>query len=294
VRTGPGDENAAGASGCGHLRASRADREQVIATLKAAFVQGRLAKDELDLRVGQALASRTVAELTALTADLPAGLVKAQQWPKAARVKARPLVSKVVTASACVILAAATLGMLAGIAVTLSRPAVFRSSALVVLPTSAARLITTQVVIAGSDPVLTGAMHQLDQPTSLQGLQNLGQATSLQALQSSVQVASLSPTIISIGARGETAALAVDTANAVANSYVDYLSSAKNPGLRMQARIFQPAVGATTKPLPARLLALSGLGALYGALIGAVSALAFTGVWQHSRRAGKAPADHSA
>ena len=82
---GPGDENAADASGRGHLRAARADREQVIATLKAAFVQGRLTKGELDLRVGHALASRTVAELTALTADLPAGPPVAPPPRKASR-----------------------------------------------------------------------------------------------------------------------------------------------------------------------------------------------------------------
>jgi Domain of unknown function (DUF1707) len=75
---GPGDEIAAGAGGRGHLRASHADREQVIGTLKAAFVAGMLAKDEFDLRVGQALASRTYAQLAALTADLPAGLAAAQ------------------------------------------------------------------------------------------------------------------------------------------------------------------------------------------------------------------------
>ena len=66
------------AAGRGHLRASYADREQVIGILKAAFVQGRLAKDELDLRVGQALASRTYADLAAVTADLPVGLAAAQ------------------------------------------------------------------------------------------------------------------------------------------------------------------------------------------------------------------------
>ena len=65
------------AAGHGHLRASYADREQVIGTLKAAFVQGMLAKDEFDLRVGQAFASRTYAELAALTGDLPAGLAAA-------------------------------------------------------------------------------------------------------------------------------------------------------------------------------------------------------------------------
>jgi uncharacterized protein DUF1707 len=59
------------------MRASHADREQVIDMLKTAFVQGRLAKDELDLRVGQVLASRTYADLGALTADIPPGPVRA-------------------------------------------------------------------------------------------------------------------------------------------------------------------------------------------------------------------------
>ena len=80
----PGDEIAAGAGSHGRLRASHADREQVIGTLKAAFVQGMLAKDEFDARVGQAFASRTYAELAALTADLPA-MPPAAQPPKSAR-----------------------------------------------------------------------------------------------------------------------------------------------------------------------------------------------------------------
>jgi hypothetical protein len=51
---GPEDETAAAEGrGRGELRASNADREQVIEVLKAAFVQGRLAKDEFDLRVGR-------------------------------------------------------------------------------------------------------------------------------------------------------------------------------------------------------------------------------------------------
>ena len=68
---GPGDGLEAG--GRGHLRASHADRERVIGTLEAASVQGRLTKDELDARAGQAFAARTYAQLAALTADLPAG-----------------------------------------------------------------------------------------------------------------------------------------------------------------------------------------------------------------------------
>jgi hypothetical protein len=66
------------AAGRGDLRASHADRERVIGTLKAAFVQGRLAKAEFDLRVGRTLASRTYAELAVVTADLPPGLTTVQ------------------------------------------------------------------------------------------------------------------------------------------------------------------------------------------------------------------------
>jgi Domain of unknown function (DUF1707) len=79
---GPGDEIAASAGSHSSLRASHADREQVIDALKAAFVQGRLAKDEFDLRVGQVLAA--YADLDALTADIPAGLTAAQP-PEPAR-----------------------------------------------------------------------------------------------------------------------------------------------------------------------------------------------------------------
>ena len=54
------------------LRASDADREQAIDTLKTAFVQGRLAKDDFCVRAGQALAARTQGELTAITRSIPA------------------------------------------------------------------------------------------------------------------------------------------------------------------------------------------------------------------------------
>jgi hypothetical protein len=76
-------------TGRGHLRAANADREQVIGALKAAFVQGMLAKDEFGLRVGRALASRTYAELDVLTADLPAGLTAAKP-PRPARTPGEP------------------------------------------------------------------------------------------------------------------------------------------------------------------------------------------------------------
>jgi len=94
VTTGPGDQWAARPAPRGRLRASHADREQVIEVLKAAFVQGRLTKDEFDARVGQALASRTYADLTALTGGIPAGIpagpAVAQTPPGPARVQVQP------------------------------------------------------------------------------------------------------------------------------------------------------------------------------------------------------------
>jgi hypothetical protein len=61
-----------GAVGHGQMRAAHADREHAIEVLKAAFVHGRLDRDEFDLRIGRALASRTYADLAALTADITA------------------------------------------------------------------------------------------------------------------------------------------------------------------------------------------------------------------------------
>src|SRR5579864_546096 len=72
----PGDEMAAG--GRGHVRASHTDRERAVETLKAAFVQGRLTKDELEARTGRALNARTYADLAALTADLNTAPIAAQ------------------------------------------------------------------------------------------------------------------------------------------------------------------------------------------------------------------------
>jgi len=57
----------------GRLRASNTDREQAVDVLKAAFAEGRLSKDEYDDRIANVFASRTYAELAALTSDIPVG-----------------------------------------------------------------------------------------------------------------------------------------------------------------------------------------------------------------------------
>ena len=67
------------------MLASDADREQVVEILTAAFVQGRLTIDELRLRAGLALASRTYAELAPMIADIPAPPLKAPPAPRPIR-----------------------------------------------------------------------------------------------------------------------------------------------------------------------------------------------------------------
>jgi hypothetical protein len=109
VRPEPGVQAAAAG-----LRASRADRERVIDLLKAAFVQGRLTRDEFDARVGQALASRTNWELAAITFDIPAELIGALPRRPPDRARRRIPMNTAVTGGACVTVMA-NVGMVAAI-----------------------------------------------------------------------------------------------------------------------------------------------------------------------------------
>jgi ribosomal protein L13E len=84
----PGNETAAAAGGGGRppeCHVGREHREQVIRTLKAALVQGRLTEDEYDARMGQVSARRSHAELAALIADLPIGRMDAPVRPPTAK-----------------------------------------------------------------------------------------------------------------------------------------------------------------------------------------------------------------
>jgi hypothetical protein len=99
--TGPQDPAAAGGD---RLRAGHADREQVIEALKNAFVHGRLTKDELDTRAGQALAARTYADLAALTADIPPAPAR-----PTAPARRRPLARAAAGSGGCLVIAFAAM-----------------------------------------------------------------------------------------------------------------------------------------------------------------------------------------
>jgi capsular polysaccharide biosynthesis protein len=156
----------------------------------------------------------------------------------------------------------AVLGLAAGAAFTVLRPPLFTSRALVVLPTSAAKYIETQVVIANSQPVLIGAQRAIHPPVPL---------TTLLA---TVQTKSVTTNVVGITAAARTAASAENIANAVADSYVSYLGSKNVPGGTVPARVLVHATSADRAPLASRLLLTGGLGALLGALIGTIVAVA--------------------
>ena len=110
MTNGPGERGAAGAMAHGRLRASDADREQVIDTLKAAFVQGRLTRDQLSVRAGQALVSRTYAELAAAADGIPARLAGGAGPPGLPVGRARRPVGRTVAAWAACVLIPVVLG----------------------------------------------------------------------------------------------------------------------------------------------------------------------------------------
>ncbi len=154
----------------------------------------------------------------------------------------------------------ATVGLLGGAGYTLRYPPMPTSEALVVLPGSVHNT-ATQVVIAGSDPVLSHALG------------STGDAMTLEKLHHLVQVKSLTSNVISVSAQGKTPRQSQDTANAVAASYVTYVSSASSPIGRVRAHVLERATTATATSLPLRLAETGGIGLLAVGLAGAVIAV---------------------
>lgn len=158
--------------------------------------------------------------------------------------------------------ALAVAGLIGGVAYAAAQPAMLTSKAQVILSSSASRTIGTQVVVADSNPVLAGAAPRVQPPVTLP------------TLRERVQVSRLSSEIISIAGQGTTAAQAESIANAVAESYVEYVSSeSSNPIVRVPAQRLQGASPATGTPAALRLGVAGVLGLLVGGLLGAIIAL---------------------
>lgn len=77
--------------------ASEAEREQAVQRLNTAFAEGRLDAQELDGRIGRALAARSRADLRSLVADLPVAETKRAPY----RPTPRPLGDRLADVIAC-------------------------------------------------------------------------------------------------------------------------------------------------------------------------------------------------
>jgi len=174
---------------------------------------------------------------------------------------------------------ATALGLLFGSTYSVQHPPMLTSTALVVLPAAVqsagaatgpgAGAATTggpdpymasQIVIAGSDPVLSGALPQVSP------------AVSLQALRTKIQVTSPATGILSISAKGRTAAQAEATANAVAGSYTSYVGSRTSLAGVVSAHVLDSAGSASGTAAVKQLVVDALIGALLGALIGIIVA----------------------
>jgi capsular polysaccharide biosynthesis protein len=154
----------------------------------------------------------------------------------------------------------ALLGLLTGALFTLLQPPAYSSSALIASPPSVN--MATQRVIVTSPPVLSLA------------LPGIGQGMSLDTLRGRVQTKRVSFELISVNAQAGTREAAIRIANAVARSYVAYVTSSSNPVGPQPAELFQPATLATGSTLVIGVLQTAVPAGLLGALLGAVIALA--------------------
>ena len=167
-------------------------------------------------------------------------------------------------------------GIAGGAAYAVYKPPMLTSTALVALqePVSSQQangtntsgtdtFTATQEIVAGSYPVL------------LDALPNVRPSMSLNDLRHNIQVGSPSSDIISVAAKGKNAADAEATATALANSYIDYVSSSRSAVGRVQAQLLQSANVATGQAPIEQTIVYALLGGLGGALIGIIAALAF-------------------
>jgi capsular polysaccharide biosynthesis protein len=150
---------------------------------------------------------------------------------------------------------------------TLAQPAVFTSSALVVVPASAT--LNTQEVVVSSIPVLTDAIRSGD----------LG--IPAQTLRQRVQATFANSQTIGVTAQANTARQAEREANAVARSYVAYVDSDLHPLGAQPTQLLQTATTAVAKPRSTRVYQAAGAGGLAGLLVALIGSLA---IWGSDRR----------
>lgn len=157
------------------------------------------------------------------------------------------------------------LGVLAGAGFAVLRPPLLSSKVLVDVPAS--KQIQTQALIAGSEPVLQAARRY-------------DSALSFEQLLRQVKVVVSSSNLLAITVSAKTAADAQGVANAVARSYVAFVSVPGAPGGRVLAKVVcspgsagcaSPATGTSRSVW---LAELAGLGGLAGVVLGVIVVVA--------------------
>lgn len=293
------------------LRASDADRNRAAALLRDHFAAGRLTPAELDERLTMALRAATSGDLRRALAGLPEPTPRLHRdgslecdyrrllafYPAAyRRVHEEEMLAVLMTAApegkrrpglaeaadliagalrvwcqpsrggmagwrgALALISAVTLlGLLAGIAVAAASPP---------RPVVAA---TVRIL-----PDMPGEAYINNQLIMERAALRVGPAISLQALQSQVQISRTSSTIVVISAPAT--AEATRAVGAVAQSYVAYVSGKDDPGGngKMHPVLLYVDSVAPRKSVFADVLDTGGLGALCGALFGAIGATALS------------------
>jgi len=167
------------------------------------------------------------------------------------------------------------LGILAGAVLGFLNRPMFTSTALIVLPGApqtvqattgpgTSTFMVTQTVVAASNPVLSAASGYITPPVSLQTLQN------------GVQASAQTSNILAISAKGKTATQAEAIANAVAHSYISYVTSPHSPVGQVSATLLQSASSATGTSRTKQLIIFCIIGAVVGVLLGLIAVLAIS------------------
>lgn len=172
-----------------------------------------------------------------------------------------------------VVLAVAVLGLVGGLVCAYLVPAMPTGKALVVLPPptvdengNSTQDIETQVLIANSAPVLASAAQSVKPPLSITDVKER------------VRVVAVTQEILEIRARGTSAQQAKDLANAVADTYVFYVTDSgaqlpKDLGKKVGARVLERATTTSGGNLAIHLLLYGGIGASGAAVVGALGVL---------------------
>jgi capsular polysaccharide biosynthesis protein len=157
-------------------------------------------------------------------------------------------------------------GILAGGAYVVLNPPEFTSEAVIVVAGASPAVMSTDVVVAQSDPVLSQALPQISPALSLQQLRG-----------GAVRVSSLTSSLIQVTGISTSKSGSQSIANEVANSFIGYVVSPNSPVAHQTARIFESASPAKGAGLPGRLITFGLIGAIGGFILGLVIALARNG-----------------